>query len=425
MAILQRPALPALALAAALVVPLADVAAQSPTAVPSEPRGASTAAAASPAPAASEAPAAPPSVDLLAPGADDRRPLEGTSWRLVSYRRRGDAREPTPRVVAWLTMRGGRLSGSSGCSSLAGRYGLMGEAIDVTLQAPRVGCSGSANAVQRAMRAALLRAASAQVVAEAGADQLVIRDAQGREDLRFEPDDVGALEGTEWRLGAYVTGGQRVAADATQPAVLTFRPKQRSDAQRTSAGSLVGSTGCNGIVGRYTRAGDALAVPRLQVAEAPCSEALAAQQAVMLGVLQGDAVVLDLPADRLVLTDSSSGDSLDLVSTTPLEGTTWQLSRLPGAGVRGGPVTLRLEGSALSGEGPCGAYSGAYATDGLFLTVRELRAGEAEACRRKGLEARLLAALRRAVLVERERNGIALLDATGRVVARFRAAGLP
>ena len=37
------------------------------------------------------------------------------------------------------------------------------------------------------------------------------------------------------------------------------------------------------------------------------------------------------------------------------------------------PVTLRLVGGTVSGEGPCGSYTGTYASDGRFITLRDLR----------------------------------------------------
>jgi heat shock protein HslJ len=257
----------------------------------------------------------------------------------------------------------------------------------------------------------------------------VLRDAIGVEHLRFEPDDVSALESGEWRLTSFVRDGVTTTADPTQPAVLAFRPTPGSPAdgaERRSRGDLVGSSGCNGIVGTYARSGDVLSLGPLDVSDAPCPDALAAQESAVLGVLDSEALLLDLPADQLTLSVTDGGDRLEYVAGDPLEGTTWRLDRLAGTAPPTQPITLHLAEGRLSGEGPCGAYEGAYATDGRFLTFRELEPGGRQGCPRADRQRALLAALADTVLAERARPGLRLLDVRGRVVARFsRAAAGP
>lgn len=352
-------------------------------------------------------------------GPEGRLPLEGTTWRLVAYRRGSGERQPGPAVAAWLTLRDGRVTGSAGCTPLRGRYGRMGDAVTLRLQgAPRPTCARPIALVERALRAGLRRAASATVSDMSGRVELVVRDVDDAVLLRFVPDDVGTLESGEWRLVRYTLAGASVAADATQPAVLGFRARQRSAAERRSSGQLIGSSGCNGIVGRYARAGSVLNVTRLQLADAPCAPGMVAQEAAIRSILESDALRVELPADGLVLSDAESGDRLEYASATPLQGTTWQWRDTGRQPAGAGPVTLRLEeGGLVSGEGPCGAYSGTYATDGRFLTLGDL-AGPAE-CPAAGRQRRLFAGLAATVLVERVGDGFRSLDARGRVVARF------
>jgi len=348
-------------------------------------------------------------------------PLEGTTWRLAGYG--GGLREPGPEVASWLTLRAGRMTGSGGCTPLRGRYARIGAAIAIQLQRPpRTTCAARSVAVQRAMLAALQRAASAEVVEEGGAHRLVIRDADGEEMLRFEPDDLAPLEGAEWRLAAYVRDGEALPADPDQAAVLALRPERASAAQRRSSGEAIGSSGCNGFVASYARSGDVLRIDGLEATDAPCPEVLAAQESAVLGVLESDPLRLDLPADRLTLTATESGDRLEYVASVPLEDTTWQLERAARAGRPSQPVTLRLADGVISGQGPCGPYGGTYASDGRFITLRDLEPSGRAGCPRADVERALLADLAAAVLVERSRPGLRLLDARGRVVARFSTA---
>jgi heat shock protein HslJ len=277
------------------------------------------------------------------------------------------------------------------------------------------------------MRTALQRAASVEVTADAAGDQLVVRDAAGIEILRFEPDDVAALEAAEWRLSSYVKAGASIAADPDQVAVLAFRATERGAAERRSSGEAVGSSGCNGFLATYTRAGDVLRFGELESSDAPCIPALQAQEAAILAVLGSPETILDLPADRLILTEPESEDRLEYVTSTPLEGTTWRLERLAGSPGRLGVVTMRLSDGAVEGEGPCGSYHGTYDTDGSFITFRGVAAERsperASTCPRADRERALLRALTDTVLVDRSGPGLRLLDVRGRVVARFSPAG--
>lgn len=366
--------------------------------------------------------------DILPLGEDGQAPLEGTSWRLTHYRD-GELREAGPEVGAWLTLRGGRIRGSGGCTRIAARYGRVGDAIRITdVQNGEPDCAEQTVMVELGLVAGLTRAASAEVTAAdpTGGSTLTIRDAGGRDLLRFRPDDAGPLTGIDWQLERYGSAEVTHEAVTDAPAVLTFVPSGRvDDVERRSSGDAVGSSGCNGFVGRFSRHADVLSFSELQPTDAPCGPNLAAQEETMLAVLDATALLLELPPDRLILTSADTGDWLELASSAPLEGSTWILARVAGRPAPDDTVTLRLDDGILGGEGPCGPYEGRYATDGRFITFSELGgAGDAD-CPERRLEGAMLSALRNAVVIDRTRSQLRFVDAAGQVRAAFTRPGGP
>lgn len=352
-------------------------------------------------------------------------PLEGSIWRLASFRSR-EMRPVEPEVAAWMTLRAGQVRGSTGCTRLSGRYGRVGQALAFELADRRRGaCAERVGLVASSLTGALARAASFEVVraSDGSGAQLVVRDADGREDLRFELDGSGPLSAGDWRLQSYTSAGRTVAADPTQPAVLAFRPTRSRDLQRRSSGDVVASTGCNGIVGTYLRQADVLSLGSLERTDAPCSPTLASQEAAVVAVLENPSLTLDLSLDGLILISPDTGDRLEFLSPAPLEGTTWLLAALPES--RGGEdtVTLRLEGGMLDGEGPCGPFVGRYVAEGVFVTLDDISAADATGCTRQVEHQALLDAFRAAVMVEREDPGLRFLDARGQLLAAFAPAG--
>ncbi len=376
----------------------------------------------------SPSPAALPSPGILRPLALEPAglpPLEGTTWRLVALRR-GEMRSVGPEVAAWLTLRGGQLRGSTGCGRLSGRYGDLGLALAVRPVPGRSSrCPRAASLAATGLTEGLRDATRFEVVSPSGTAgaQLIVRDADGQEDLRLVPDDAAVLAAGDWELQAYRVAGVSMVADPLQPAVLAFRPTREREVRRQSSGDVIGSTGCNGIVGRFRRQADVLSFPSLESTEAPCSAALAAQESAIMTILGSPSLRVDLPADRLVLESATSGDRLEFVSSAPLEGTTWLLAGLAGEEAGADTVTLRLAGGLLSGEGPCSPFSGRYVTDGVFLTTAGLEAASVTGCTRKAEQRALLDALRRWAMLERDGLDLRLLDARGDLLATFAPAG--
>jgi heat shock protein HslJ len=363
----------------------------------------------------------------LALGPAGLPPLEGSTWRLASFRRR-EMRPVGPEVAAWMTLRAGQVRGSTGCTRLSGRYGRVGQALDFELaDRRRDACDEQVALVASSLTEALARAASFEIVrtGDRSGAQLVVRDADGHEDLRFELDGSGPLSAGDWRLQSYTTAGRMVAADPAQPAVMAFRPTSSRDLQRRSSGDVVASTGCNGIVGRYFRQADVLSLGPLERTDAPCSPTLANQEAAVAAILESPSLTLDLSLDRLILVSPDTGERLEFLSSTPLEGTTWLLAGIPGRRVSEDTVTLRLEGGMIDGEGPCGPFVGRYVTEGVFLTVDDLSADDVTGCTRRTEHRALLDALRAAVMVERDDPGLRFLDARVQLLAAFSPAGAP
>jgi heat shock protein HslJ len=340
-------------------------------------------------------------------------PLEGTPWRQEGYLDRGRSAVPGPEVGAFLRFEASSVEGSGGCSKIRGRYGTVGAALKIELrQLEDRACAEQSALVQQAVETGLSKAAA--YVIEPGPtpaeDKLVMRSPDGDELLRYGLDDLALLEGAEWRLESYTRSGAVTAASDEQPAVLSFRPDESSYYKRRQSGPLSGSTGCNGVIAQFYRSGDVLSFSELERTDAPCTPELAVQEEAMTALLDATSVQLDLPYDRLILTSADSGERLELVSQARLEGSTWLLQ--PPAGIEADArVTLRLEDGSVSGEGPCGAYTGEYAADGAFITFRNLQGARDQSCSALRQEKLLLEGLRATVSHRRTPDELRLLDA--------------
>jgi heat shock protein HslJ len=354
----------------------------------------------------------------LAP--DGTLPLEGTPWRLAEYRWKGSSRTPGPEVAAAMTLTAGRLEATGGCTAFKGTYGTMGSAIAFDLgKLKQNECAEQTTIVQRGLLDGLRKARAYRLEAGATGDQLVLTNAGGVDVLRFGLDDIGRLSPATWRLEAFVVEGQRQEVDPVAGPDLVFRSERRvNEARRRWRGDVLSSTGCNGIRAEFFAQGNVISFAELQTTDAPCPDSLLAQQDVVLSVLGATTLDVSLPADRLVLTSRDSGDALEYRALAALEGTTWLLA--PG---RDEIVTIRLEDGVASGYGPCGPYSAAYATDGLFITFSRVADAGDGSCASSAEERRLLGALREAAIVDRHavanaaRSRLVLRDARGQRVA--------
>jgi heat shock protein HslJ len=304
----------------------------------------------------------------------------------------------------------------------------MGGAIEIALRGIKENdCAEQTMMVQLSMVDGLRKAASFEIASGPAAldDELVLRDVNGVELLRFEVDDLSALEVGEWQLESYSVAGEETLADADQPAVLHFRAKRSNDARRQSTGKATGSSGCNGFKADYYRYADAISFGPIDRTEAPCTPAVTAQEEAMLSVLDATSSWLALEPNLLRVSSAEADDSLTFVSSRPLEGSTWLVARIPGVTGLGGEVTLRLEDGTATGQGPCGPYAAAYVSDGLFITFREVVGPADEACAAVAAERAWFAALRQTVRLDQDQPQLRLVDARGDVTARLKAPSGP
>jgi heat shock protein HslJ len=361
----------------------------------------------------------------LAP--DGVLPLEGTPWRLTRYRWKGSERTPGPEVAAAMTLTAGRLRASGGCTAFEGTYGTVGSAI--TFDPDKLqqdDCAEQTTVVQLGMVEGLRKARSYRLQAGAAGDELILRSAAGIDVLRFGLDDIGRLAPADWHLQAFTIDGERQEVDPVAGPSLVFLPERRAnEARRRSSGTALSSTGCNGFRAEYFARANVLSFLELEATDAPCPGPLLAQQEAVLSVFEATAIDVALPADRLILTSADSGDKLEYRSRPALEGATWILAPPQASPGVDEIVTIRLEDGVATGYGPCGPYSAAYATDGLFITFSDVAGAKEAACARPADERKLLAALRKAVRVDRDpgRNRslprLVLQDARGQRVAAF------
>lgn len=364
----------------------------------------------------------------LARQPDGRLPLEGTPWRLRSYRWHDGQREPGPEVAARMRLEAGRLEASGGCTSFKGTYGVSGAAIDLALKGlGQNDCGEQTTMVQLAVVDGLRDAARYEIGGVDEGSQLALFDHSGTELLRFGLDDVSTFAGTqaraEWRLSAFTVGGEEREPDSDVTSNLVFLPQQGNEARRRSSGEVLGSTGCNGFRSTFFLHANVMSFGDLSVTDAPCGESTGAQQDAILEVFEATAVMVRFPADRMILTSSDSGSSLVYVAVPALEGSTWMRASRADSEPRD-PVTLRLESGTASGEGPCGAYAADYVTDGLFITFSDVRGAADAACEAVEEERRLLKALRSTVSLGRDQKRpalprLTLRDAQGEPIMRF------
>jgi heat shock protein HslJ len=164
----------------------------------------------------------------------------------------------------------------------------------------------------------------------------------------------------------------------------------------------------------------------LAVTDSPCPPAQAERQDDVLAVLGASPVRLDLAPDSLTLgADGPAGATLLYEPGSPLEGSTWQLTRVAGAELPPDAiVTVRLDGGRLTGIGLCGTFEADYVTNGVRIEMGDVARAPGR-CREAQVDDALMAALGSAAFVRRTGGGLSLLDAEGRDRARFRHPGGP
>jgi heat shock protein HslJ len=200
-----------------------------------------------------------PSVDLL-----------GT-WELERGTGPGGVVEVPDGWQVTLVFEADRLHGQA-CNNYGGGYELDGNRITFSpMYMTEMACEEPMMSVESAYHAAL----AAVTEVERAGDSLVLRG-EGTE-LTFvvlPPVPDAALQGTRWILDSLISGD---AVSSVQGEAWL---------ELSGDGSLHGSTGCRELAGRYVVDGDRLVTSELQ-ADGSCPEPLVAQDAHVVGVLEG------------------------------------------------------------------------------------------------------------------------------------------
>lgn len=222
-----------------------------------------------------------------------------------------------------------------------------------------------------------------------------------------------------WRLQSYQ--GTAVAAGAEITAVFG------------DDGSLVGSSGCNNYNTSFTVDGGALTInPIIAATMMACEETIMQQEMAYLAVLP-TAAAWTVADDTLTLSDASGAALLvyTAVSSTPLTGTTWQVT---GFNNGLGGVTTLIDGTeitavfgddgSLSGNAGCNNYSTSYTIDGDNISINPGIATTRMACAENVMaqETAYLAALPTAATYAVQGDGLELRHVTGSLIASYTAA---
>lgn len=208
------------------------------------------------------------------------------AWVLVQGRHDGASIQVPDGWRVTLNLSADGEVGGQACNHYGGTYELDGGRISLSaMSMTEMACQEPMMTVEAAYHAAL---ASTSEVARVG-DRLTLRG-EGTE-LVFEllpPVPDAALQDTAWVLESLIQG-EAVSSVQGQP-----------DLRLNADGSLSGSSGCREFSGEYVVVGDEVEVTSLVTTDQACASELQAQDAFVLGVLEGGFTVT-IEGDRLTL----------------------------------------------------------------------------------------------------------------------------
>lgn len=177
--------------------------------------------------------------------------LAGTTWTLGSFASTGGKQAPAV-ASANATLRfvrGGTVSGSTGCNSFTGTYRQSGNAVTITPGPMTMkACPGALATQEAAVLAAFPKVvsfSSDMTTTKPSVAMLVLKDAQHATQLSYVATATG-LRGTSWQATGVNNGKQAVVSDATVSAIT---------ANFGADGRLTGSGGCNTYNASYRTVG--------------------------------------------------------------------------------------------------------------------------------------------------------------------------
>ncbi len=232
-----------------------------------------------------------------------RNSIQGTIWRLESFKSEGLDRQPISSRDATLRLEGGSISGSGGCNRLMGSYDLHGAQLSIAVGGMTMMACPEGMEQEQAVAKALVEVAGYELQG----DRLVLLDRDYAPVLVYARLKPLSLTGTDWRLTRYNNGNQAIAAPlrGTEP-----RLRFGED------GSLEGNSGCNGFRGGYTLNRDWLAFGPIAGTRKACSEPGWAmeQEAAILKALQSVANYR-IEGGKLTLTDGDGKPAANFRAT--------------------------------------------------------------------------------------------------------------
>lgn len=201
--------------------------------------------------------------------------IEGTTWQLVDYGPADAAVAALPGPPVTLTFEAdGKLGGSAGCNSYFATYILDAQSFSATgIGSTEMACLDDQRMQQERDYLAALQSATAL---DRVGDTLTIAYAGGQ--LRFtliEPEPAVSLEGTPWRLDAFLNG--ELARSTLTDTTITAE---------FNDGTVTGVAGCNQYSAPYTRTAETLVVNEIVTTRMACDAAIMAQEREFLNALR-------------------------------------------------------------------------------------------------------------------------------------------
>ncbi len=246
-------------------------------------------------------------------------------------------------------------------------------------------------------------------------------------DTADAPNPPATLEDQDWQLASYRNN------DGLQPA----GPVDGEAVVRFSGGRFSGSIGCNRLMGAYGSGDGALRFdPRIGATMMACPPAIMIREQAVIDGLQ-QAAGYRIEQDTLIIEDADRTPllSFNRYQGPRLTGTRWRLTGYNNG--RGGvtsalvgtEVTLQLRDDGQFAGKACNSYRGGFEHDGGQLRLVGPVASTRMACPGPDgageQETAYFAALERVERYRIEGRELALFDADGSTLARFRASDDP
>jgi heat shock protein HslJ len=235
------------------------------------------------------------STTLLSACASATGNLEGSLWRMTSYRNAdGMMVESLPDVRTTAEFKEGQVGGKAACNNYSGAYEIDGKKISFgMMRSTMMACPEPIMSQEMGYLAALEIAASFDVTA----DSLTLFDAQGEILVKFEVLEPASLTGTDWLLTSYNNGkgGMQSVVIGTE-----------ISANFSEDGTMSGSAGCNSYSGSYESTEDTISIGPIANTEMACMdpEGVMEQETQYLTALQ-NAAVYTIQDDLLEIRDEN------------------------------------------------------------------------------------------------------------------------